>query len=403
MKVSIIGLGYIGLPTAILIAKSGKNVLGVDIDEDYLFKINNNKIISKEENLNTYLEEVLSNGFLKTQSEIEKSDIFIIVVPTPIDKEKNPDTSFVNDVIINLLPILEKDNLIIIESTCPVGTTKKFSDILFQMRPDLKDNLFMAYCPERVIPGKIFEELKGNDRIVGGINKDSSNKAKLFYETFVDGQIHTTDSTTAELCKLTENASRDAQIAFANEVSIICEKAGVNPWELVNLANKHPRVNILNPGVGVGGHCIAVDPWFLVSEFKDQSNLISTVRETNLNKTKWCLQKTFSSIKQFINVNNKQPKIACMGLAYKPDVDDLRESPAFYIANNIYSKHKDDTLIIEPNISEHQLFKLSSINDALEKADIIVWLVLHKEFKALEIKKKTIQLDFIGLNSKHNK
>ena len=183
---------------------------------------------------------------------------------------------------------------------------------------------------------------------------------------------------------------------------IICEKVDVNPWELVNLANKHPRVNILNPGIGVGGHCIAVDPWFLVSEFKDESNLISTVRETNLNKTKWCLDKIFSNIQQFINVNNKQPKIACMGLAYKPDVDDLRESPAFYIANNIYNKYEDNTLIIEPNISEHQLFELSSINDALERADIIIWLVSHKEFKSLKIRENIIQLDFIGMNSIYN-
>ena len=402
MKVSVIGLGYIGLPTSILLAKSGKQVLGVDINKDYLKKINNNKFISKEKNLEKYLNEVLLDKSFSTQQTLNKSDVFIIVVPTPVNKDKTPDTTFVHDVIINLAPKLEIGNLVIIESTCPVGTTKKFSDLLFQKRPDLKDKLYMAYCPERVIPGDIFNELLQNDRIVGGISKESSKQAEIFYKSFVKGNIHLTDSNTAELCKLAENASRDAQIAFANELSIICEKVDVNPWELVNLANKHPRVNILNPGVGVGGHCIAVDPWFLVSEFKDESNLISTVRETNLNKTKWCLDKIFSNIQQFINVNNKQPKIACMGLAYKPDVDDLRESPAFYIANNIYNKYEDDTLIIEPNISEHQLFKLSSINDALEKADIIVWLVLHKEFKALKINKKTIQLDFIGLNSKHN-
>lgn len=402
MKVSVIGLGYIGLPTSILLAKSGKQVLGVDINKDYLKKINNNKVISKEKNLEKYLNEVLLDKSFSTQQTLNKSDVFIIVVPTPVNKDKTPDITFVHDVIINLAPKLEIGNLVIIESTCPVGTTKKFSDLLFQKRPDLKDKLYMAYCPERVIPGDIFNELLQNDRIVGGINKESSKQAEIFYKSFVKGNIHLTDSNTAELCKLAENASRDAQIAFANELSIICEKVDVNPWELVNLANKHPRVNILNPGVGVGGHCIAVDPWFLVSEFKDESNLISTVRETNLNKTKWCLDKIFSNIQLFININNKQPKIACMGLAYKPDVDDLRESPAFYIANNIYNKYKDNTLIIEPNISEHQLFELSSINDALEKADIIVWLVLHKEFKALKINKKTIQLDFIGLNSKHN-
>lgn len=401
MKVSVIGLGYIGLPTAILLAKSGKKVLGIDIDKEYLTRINNNNILSKEENLNKYLGEVIQNESLKLQYQIEKSDVFIIVVPTPVNKENKPDTSYVHDVIIDLTPKLENGNLVIIESTCPVGTTKKFSNLLFQKRPDLKDKIYVSYCPERVIPGDIFNELLQNDRIIGGINKISSKKAKIFYKSFVEGNIHLTDSNTAELCKLAENASRDAQIAFANELSIICEKADVNPWELVNLANKHPRVNILNPGVGVGGHCIAVDPWFLVSEFKNESNLISTVRDTNIKKTKWCLDKILQTIKRFINTNNKQPKIACMGLAYKPDVDDLRESPAFHIAYDIFNKYNDNTLIVEPNISKHPLFRLSSIDEALENADIIVWLVLHKEFKTLKINKKIIQLDFVGLNSKY--
>jgi UDP-N-acetyl-D-mannosaminuronic acid dehydrogenase len=402
MKVTVIGLGYIGLPTAILLAKSGINVLGVDINEEYLFKINKNKFTSKEKNLNEFLKEVIDNGTLKTHNTLEKSDVYVIVVPTPIEKKNEPDVSFVNDVIINLAPKLEIGNLVLIESTCPVGTTKKFSDLLFQKRPDLKDKFYMAYCPERVIPGDIFNELLQNDRIVGGINKKSSKQAEIFYKSFVKGNIHLTDSNTAELCKLAENASRDAQIAFANELSIICEKVDVNPWELVNLANKHPRVNILNPGVGVGGHCIAVDPWFLVSEFKKESNLIATVRKTNLNKTEWCLNKSLEAIASFNIENKRLPIIACMGLSYKPDVDDLRESPAFYIANNIYNDYKENTLIIEPNISEHQLFELSTINDALEKADIIVWLVLHNEFKSLKINKNIIQLDFIGLNSKHN-
>jgi len=403
MNVSVIGLGYIGLPTAILLAKSGKKVLGVDIDKEYLLKINNNNIISKEENLNKYLGEVIENKSLRTQNQIERSDVFIIVVPTPVDQENKPNTSYVHDVLIELASILEEENLVIIESTCPVGTTKKFSEILFEKRPDLLGKLYVAYCPERVIPGNIFKELIENDRIVGGINKNSSLVAMSFYKTFVSGEIHITDSTTAELCKLTENASRDAQIAFANEISIICEKVNVNPRELINLANKHPRVNILNPGVGVGGHCIAVDPWFLVSDFENETKLISTVRETNINKTKWCLDKILNAIEQFIDTNNKKPKIACMGLAYKPDVDDLRESPAFHIALNIHNKYNENTLIIEPNISKHELFHMSTINDALDQADIIVWLVLHKEFKALEIKKEIIQLDFIGLNSKHNK
>lgn len=402
MKVSVIGLGYIGLPTSILLAKSGKQVLGVDINKDYLKKINNNKIISKEKNLEKYLNEVLLDKSFSTQQTLNKSDVFIIVVPTPVNKDKTPDITFVHDVIINLAPKLEIGNLVIIESTCPVGTTKKFSDLLFQKRPELKDKFYMAYCPERVIPGDIFNELLQNDRIVGGINKESSKQAEIFYKSFVKGNIHLTDSNTAELCKLAENASRDAQIAFANELSIICEKVDVNPWELVNLANKHPRVNILNPGVGVGGHCIAVDPWFLVSEFKKESNLIASVRKTNLNKTEWCLNKSLEAIASFNKENKRLPTIACMGLSYKPDVDDLRESPAFYIANNIYNDYKENTLIIEPNISEHQLFELSTINNALEKADIIVWLVLHNEFKSLKINKNIIQLDFIGLNSKHN-
>ena len=402
MKVSIIGLGYIGLPTAILLAKSGNQVLGVDINEDYLLKINNNKIISKEQNLNKYLREVINNKSLKTEKNIEQSDVFVIVVPTPIDNEKIPDTTFVNDVIIHLVPKLEAGNLVIIESTCPVGTTKKVSDILFQKRPDLKDELYLAYCPERVIPGNIFSELIENDRIVGGINLDSSKKAKSFYQTFIKGEIHLTDSNTAELCKLTENASRDAQIAFANELSIISEKVNVNPWELIDLANKHPRVNILNPGIGVGGHCIAVDPWFLVSDFPKESNLIATVRRTNINKTLWCLNKTLEVIESFKTEHKRSPIIACMGLSYKPDVDDLRESPAVYIAKKILEKNNINTLIVEPNIFKHELFIISSINDAIISADIIVWLVFHKEFRDLKIEKNKIQVDFIGFNKKYN-
>jgi UDP-N-acetyl-D-mannosaminuronic acid dehydrogenase len=395
-KVSYIGLGYIGLPTAVLTAKSGFETFGYDIDKDKIFQISKGDISINEPFLKEELNKVLELGYLNVSTSLIESEIYVVVVPTPLVKNNKPDISIVKSSIANIIPILKEGDLIIIESTCPVLTTEKMLKYIYQERPELDSLIYMAYCPERVLPGNILYELVNNDRIVGGINEKSSDMAKLFYSNFVEGQIHITDSKTAEMCKLTENSARDTQIAFANELSIICDEADINVWELIELANKHPRVNILSPGIGVGGHCIAVDPWFLVADYPDNAKLIKHVRETNTYKTSWCLEKIFKARNEFIAKENRDPTIACMGLAYKPDVDDLRESPAVKIVRSLVSSDCK-ILISEPNIQYHKEFKLVSIEDALTNADIIVWLVGHNQYLNKTSNEYKIQFDFCGL------
>jgi UDP-N-acetyl-D-mannosaminuronic acid dehydrogenase len=398
MKACFIGLGYIGLPTAIVAADNGVEVIGVDVNPHVVETINKGKIHIVEPGLADLAAKVVSNGWLKAQSEPESSDVFLIVVPTPFTGDHEPDTSYVEAATRNVIPFLKEGDLYIIESTSPVGTTENMAELIFSERPELKDKIYIAYCPERVLPGNIIYELVNNDRVVGGLNPESTEKAVEFYSKFVKGVCHKTNTRTAEMCKLTENSSRDVQIAFANELSIICDKAGINVWELIELANKHPRVNILQPGSGVGGHCIAVDPYFITSAFPMESQIIGKARELNNYKAFWCAEKTQTAIKNFELEHGREPVVALMGLAFKPNIDDLRESPAKYIATKVMQGHNNaDFLIVEPNIDDHKVFKLTDYKEAYEKADIIAILVAHNQFKELPWSDDKVILDFAGV------
>jgi UDP-N-acetyl-D-mannosaminuronic acid dehydrogenase len=398
MKACFIGLGYIGLPTAIVAAENGIEVVGVDVNPHVVETINKGKIHIVEPGLADLAAKVVSNSWLKAQSEPESSDVFLIVVPTPFTGDHEPDTSYVEAATRNVIPFLKEGDLYIIESTSPVGTTENMAELIFSERPELKDKIYIAYCPERVLPGNIIYELVNNDRVIGGLNPESTEKAVEFYSKFVKGVCHKTNTRTAEMCKLTENSSRDVQIAFANELSIICDKAGINVWELIELANKHPRVNILQPGSGVGGHCIAVDPYFITSAFPMESQIIGKARELNNYKAFWCAEKTQTAIKNFELEHGREPVVALMGLAFKPNIDDLRESPAKYIATKVMQGHNNaDFLIVEPNIDDHKVFKLTDYKEAYEKADIIAILVAHNQFKELPWSDDKVILDFAGV------
>ena len=394
-----IGLGYIGLPTSALIASNGINVMGIDLNQKVVDTINRGEIHIVEPELDHVVKKAVENGFLKASTEPISGDVYLIVVPTPFKGNFEPDISYVESATKKIIPLLKENDLFIIESTSPVGTTDKMKRLIFSERPDLIDKIHIAYCPERVLPGNIMHELVYNDRVIGGITESSTRKAIEFYKKFVKGDLHPTNARTAEMCKLTENASRDVQISFANELSMICSRADINVWELINLANKHPRVNILKPGCGVGGHCIAVDPYFIVSGFPKDSVIIKKAREVNTYKTEWCIEKIENEITEYIRRNGMKPKVALMGLSFKPDIDDLRESPALMIADKIImSKRIDMVYPVEPNLKFHDIYELANYKHAVEKADIIVFLVAHKEFKELKIKDKFI-LDFCGVTS----
>ena len=399
MKACFMGLGYIGLPTAIIAAKHGVTVTGVDINQEVVDKTNAGHLHIIEPGLEDLLKEVVAAGQLHATTQPEKSDAFFIVVPTPFrGGNHEPDISYVEAATRSVIPFLEPGNLFVIESTSPVGTTDKMAKIIFEERPELVDKIHVAYCPERVLPGNVIYELVHNDRVIGGRDEASTAAAQHFYSQFVQGQLHPTNCKTAEMCKLTENSSRDSQIAFANELSIICDKAGINVWELIRLANKHPRVNILQPGCGVGGHCIAVDPYFISTEFPAESKLISTAREVNNYKAFWCAEKVKNAILKFELDNKRKPVVAMMGLAFKPDIDDLRESPSKYIATRVMQDCCNaNILIVEPNISEHPVFKLSEYNEAYDKADIVVFLTAHSVFKTLQWRDDKVILDFCGI------
>jgi len=402
MRACFMGLGYIGLPTAIVAADNGIDVIGVDINPHVVETINKGQIHIVEPGLAALCSRVISKGILKAQTVPEKSDVYLVVVPTPFTSDHEPDISYVEAATRSVLPYLKEDDLYIIESTSPVGTTEKMANLIFSERPELKDKVLIAYCPERVLPGNVVYELVHNDRVIGGINETSTDRAVAFYNQFVKGELHRTNARTAEMCKLTENSSRDVQIAFANELSLICDKAGINVWELITLANKHPRVNILQPGSGVGGHCIAVDPYFITADFPLESQIIGKAREINNYKAFWCAEKTLTAMKQFELEHGREPVVALMGLAFKPNIDDLRESPAKYIATKVMQGHNNgDFLIVEPNISEHKVFKLTNYQKAYEQADIVVFLVAHDEFKNLPWREDKIILDFCGIFKKN--
>jgi UDP-N-acetyl-D-mannosaminuronic acid dehydrogenase len=392
-RVSVIGLGYIGLPTAAVIASRGVEVLGVDVSEHAVNTINQGKVHIVEPDLDMLVQAAVTTGKLKAALSPEPADAFMIAVPTPFKENKSPDLSYIKSALETIAPVLARGNLIVLESTSPVGTTEQISEWLAELRPDLKlphtdgeqADLFIAHCPERVLPGRVLQELVSNDRIIGGITPRCAERAIELYQLFVRGECLRTTARTAEMAKLTENAFRDVNIAFANELSIICDRLKINVWELIKLANRHPRVNILSPGPGVGGHCIAVDPWFIVDSAPEQAQIIRKAREINDNKPLYVIEKIRQAADQF-----KKPVIACLGLAFKADIDDLRESPALDIARQLLTENIGEILLVEPNIKKlpaklaNYNAELTTLNQALEKANILVVLVDHKQFKSLQ-------------------
>ncbi len=402
MKACFMGLGYIGLPTAIISSQHGINVCGVDINPKVVEKTNRGELHIVEPGLQDLLKKAVGSKSLVASTTPFESDVYLIVVPTPFKAKHEPDISYVESATKTVIPFLKEGDLFIIESTSPVGTTEKMAELIFAERPELKGRIHIAYCPERVLPGNVIFELVNNDRVIGGIDDASADAAAQFYGKFVSGQLHKTNCRTAEMCKLVENSSRDVQIAFANELSMICEKAGINVWELISLANKHPRVNILQPGCGVGGHCIAVDPYFISSAFPNEAKIIAQARSINNYKSEWCVEKAKNAILSFELENGKKPQVALMGLAFKPNIDDLRESPAMKIAKHLVAEMPDVKFnIVEPNISSHPDFDIVDFQTAFEQSDIVVYLTAHKQFFMLpqEANDKLI-LDFCGVIKK---
>lgn len=391
------GLGYIGLPTAIIAAKHGLQVVGVDVNPDVVEMTNRGKLHIIEPGMEEMLQDVVEAGTLRASVIPEESDVYLIVVPTPFKGNHEPDVSYVEAATRSVVPYLKEGDLFVIESTSPVGTTEEMKRLIYELRPELDGRIHIAYCPERVLPGNVIHELVHNDRVIGGIDEASAEKAAEFYRHFVKGELHKTDSKTAEMCKLTENSSRDVQIAFANELSFICDKAGVNVWELIRLANKHPRVNILQPGCGVGGHCIAVDPYFLISDFPFESQVISKAREINNYKSFWCAEKIINAILRFEMENHRKPVVALMGLAFKPDIDDLRESPARHIAEKVIHSHEGaQILVAEPNVGVIDI-PLTDYAEAYAQADIVAFLTAHRQFKELPWSDDKVIMDFCGV------
>lgn len=416
--ISVIGLGYIGLPTAAMFASRKKTVVGVDINQKTIDTINSGNIHIKEPELDISVRAAVSEGYLRAAIQPEPADAFLIAVPTPFIPITNeneiprPDLTFIESATKAIAPVIKKGDLIVLESTSPVGTTEKVAKWLADIRSDLtfpqthgvESDIRIAYCPERVLPGKVVRELVENDRIIGGMTERCSEAAIELYRIFVEGECMVTNVRTAEMAKLTENASRDVSIAFANELSIICDKLEINVWELIRLANRHPRVNILQPGPGVGGHCIAVDPWFIISSVPSEAKLIRTGRIVNDHKPKWVIEKVKIAIADFLQSNPKKRVgdviIACYGLSFKPDIDDLRESPSMLIAQNIAKFHQGKILAVEPNIKELPTslnIELVSLDDAEARADIALLLVDHNEFKIAGAPNIKIIIDTKGI------
>lgn len=392
------GLGYIGLPTAIIAAMHGIKVTGVDINPSVVEKTNAGELHIVEPGLGEKLRQVIASGALHASTKPVVSDAYFMVVPTPFKGDHQPDISFVEAATRAVIPLLKEGDLYVIESTSPVGTTELMAKLIFEERPELKGKIYIAYCPERVLPGNVIYELVHNDRVIGGLDEASTAKAIEFYSQFVTGTLHPTNSRTAEMCKLTENSSRDVQIAFANELSLICDKAGINVWELIALANRHPRVNILQPGCGVGGHCIAVDPYFITAAYPQESRIIAAAREINNYKAEWCAEKIINAMLTFELEHGRKPTVAMMGVAFKPDIDDLRESPAKAIISKVMQRcNNAPILVVEPNVAEHHVFKLSPYDEAYEKADIVAFLTAHTPFKSLPWRNDKVILDFCGI------
>jgi len=391
-KICVVGLGYIGLPTSALLASRGYDVHGVDVVQNTVDTINRGEIHIVEPELDTFVKAAVNSGKLKAGTKPAKADVFIIAVPTPFHDGFVPNIDYVVSATKAIAPYVQEGNIVILESTSPVGTTDTVEDTLKVAGVDTS-KLYVAHCPERVLPGHIMRELVENDRIVGGTTLEATRLTAEFYREFVEGEVLETDAKTAEMTKLTENSFRDTNIAFANELSILCDKFDIDVWELIKLINRHPRVNVLQPGAGVGGHCIAVDPWFIVHAGGDDAKIIRTAREVNTYKTEWAIEKIKNEALVFEKENGRKAKVACMGLAFKPNIDDLRESPALYITRRLIFDALD-VLAVEPNIEAHEEFEIIDYKEALEKADIVTFLVAHKEFKKLDIK---TELDFCGV------
>lgn len=398
--ISVVGLGYIGLPTAAVFASRKVKVVGVDVNQFAVDTINKGEVHIAEPDLDMVVHAAVKEGYLHATNKPEPADAFLVAVPTPFKGDNhNPDLSYIESAARSIAPVLKKGNLVILESTSPVGATEQMAEWLAEVRPDLTfpqqtgeaSDIRIAHCPERVLPGHVLRELVENDRVVGGMTPKCSEAACRLYRIFLQGECVVTTARAAEMCKLTENSFRDVNIAFANELSIICDKLDINVWELIQLANRHPRVNILQPGPGVGGHCIAVDPWFIVSSAPEQSRLISTARLVNDGKPAWVQEKVKLAVADFLQANpektSKDVTIACYGLAFKPDIDDLRESPALEIAEGLCSSHAGAVFMVEPNVkalpSSLERAALVSLEGALGQADIHVLLVDHKQFKAI--------------------
>ena len=396
--VVMVGLGYIGLPTAGVMANHNIKVQGVDVKQEVVDIINDGKIHIVEPGLEDLIHIGVTKGFLSASLIPVSANTYLIAVPTPFKGNFEPDLTYVEKAIDAILPHLKENQLVVIESTSPVGTTEKMYNRIVNARPELKGKLNMAYCPERVLPGNVIHELENNDRVIGGIDDKSTKAASDFYAQFVKGELHPTNASTAEMCKLVENASRDSQIAFANELSMICDKADINVYKLIELTNKHPRVNILQPGTGVGGHCIAVDPWFIVNDFPNEAKFVKQAREINNYKTDWVIEKIKNTILEFRLIHNKAPKVALMGLAFKPDIDDLRESPAVKVVDELY---KDLGLanfsVVEPNVQTHNSFEIVDAEKAINESDIVVYLVNHSPFRNFTINDSKKVLDFCGV------
>ncbi|EJM83550.1 MULTISPECIES: UDP-N-acetyl-D-mannosamine dehydrogenase [unclassified Pseudomonas] len=398
--ISVVGLGYIGLPTAAVFAARKKKVIGVDVNPHAVATINRGEIHIIEPDLDIVVRAAVTEGYLRATTTAEPADAFLIAVPTPFKGDHEPDLSYIESASKAIAPVLKKGDLVILESTSPVGATEQMSAWLAEARPDLSfpqthgedSDVRIAHCPERVLPGHVLRELIENDRIIGGLTAKCSDAAMRLYKTFVEGECIITDARTAEMCKLTENSFRDVNIAFANELSIICDKLDISVWELIRLANHHPRVNILQPGPGVGGHCIAVDPWFIVSKTPDQARLIRAAREVNDSKPQWVLDQVALAIGKYLQENPaktaKDVTVACLGLAFKPDIDDLRESPSLEITVQIAKNHPGTVLAVEPNIERlparlEGIATLSPVDQALSSANVIVLLVDHSAFKTI--------------------
>ena len=395
----VLGLGYIGLPTSALLARSGHRVIGVDVNAQVVATVNQGQIHIVEPDLDKAVADAVASGALSAQLTPAPADVFLIAVPTPfrndVDGIPQPNIDYVLAAARAIAPVLRPGNLVLLESTSPVGTTEMFGEEIFKISGLNNEQLNIAYCPERVLPGRILQELISNDRVIGGLTPSASLAGRAFYSTFCEGEFLTTTSRTAELVKLTENSFRDVNIAFANELSLICDHLGINTRELIRLANYHPRVNVLQPGCGVGGHCIAVDPWFIAAAAPHCSPLIQTARHVNDRKTSWVVEQTLARAAALEGQLGRTARIGCLGLAFKPDVDDLRESPALVITTELLVAGLD-VLACEPNLNDHPTIKLHSLEQVLSEADLLVFLVAHSSFTGLDLTSREV-FDLCGV------